>query len=118
MAGGHWFVLQSIAWGRMFVTFARHDSLAMALIETFDGRHPCRLCVQIQEGRQQEAQKSEKLPWDKPEKMPELFCEARRVALPPASTSLAVAPPVRLDFFYHFVESPPKPPPRAGVAVL
>jgi hypothetical protein len=117
-AGAHWFVAQSIAWARMFADYARRDPIAVALVETFDGRHPCKLCLQIRAARQQEAQKSAKLPWLKPEKMPELFCNARPITVPPPPAIPAAVPVARADFFYYFIESPPRPPPRSAVAAL
>lgn len=116
MAGGQWFVLQSIAWVRMFADYAQQGSLAMALVETLDGRHPCKMCLQIQQGRQQEARKGAKFPWLKPEKMPELCCDARPVTLRPPPAIAGAALVARLDFFYDFIESPPTPPPRSAVA--
>jgi len=118
MAGAHWFVAQSIAWARMFADHARREPIAVALVETFDGRHPCKLCLQIREGRQQEAQKGAKLPWLKPEKMPELLCDARPIIVPPPPTIAAAVPVAQADFFYDFIESPPRPPPRSTVAAL
>ena len=117
-AGGHWYVLQSIAWVRMFAHYARQDSLVVALVETFDGHHPCKLCLQIQQDRQQEARTGAHLPWLKPEKMPELFCHTRPVIVPPPPAIAAAVPVPRLDFFYDFTEPPPTPPPRSAVAAL
>jgi hypothetical protein len=45
--GGHWLVLQSVAWSEMIVEYSRTDSLTVAVEKTFDGRHPCGLCQQI-----------------------------------------------------------------------
>jgi len=52
--GGHWAVLQSVAWARMIVEYAQGDSLTAAVAKTFDGAHPCSLCETVSEGRQQE----------------------------------------------------------------
>jgi len=37
MLGGHWLVLQSVAWTRMLADFSRQDSLPAAISKTFDG---------------------------------------------------------------------------------
>lgn len=118
MTGGPWFVLQTIAWARMIVTYAQHDSLGTALTKTFDGRHPCALCLQIRHEQQEDQHKGGQLPSEKPEKMPELFCGARSITLPLAPEADFGPPAFRLDCYSDFVESPPKPPPRAEMAVL
>lgn len=50
-SGGHWAVLQSIAWSSMLAGNLRSGSLAVAVEHTFDGDHPCPLCRKISEGR-------------------------------------------------------------------
>ena len=52
--GGHWLVLQSVAWTTIVIANARHANLGQALEQTFDGRHPCALCNSIKKGRQSE----------------------------------------------------------------
>ena len=113
MTGGHWTTLQTIAWTRMIIDYSRHAPLSVAIALTFDGRHPCILCLNVQQGRQQEQSEDSKLPWLRPEQSPELFCHARRapVVAPPQSSRPAVPFVPRLHA--DFVESPPSPPPRA-----
>ena len=52
--GGHWAVLQSVAWVGMVVKYAQHGSLESALEKTFDGTHPCQLCQVVLTGRNAE----------------------------------------------------------------
>src|SRR5271156_2363153 len=52
--GGHWAVLQSVAWTTMVFANAKHANLSQALQQTFDGKHPCPLCKTIEKGRQSE----------------------------------------------------------------
>jgi hypothetical protein len=52
--GGHWIVLQSVAWTTMVFTNAKHANLSQALEKTFDGNHPCPLCKCIEKGRASE----------------------------------------------------------------
>jgi hypothetical protein len=52
MSGGHWMLLQSIAWTRMIVVYSQHATLRTAIEETFDGKHPCPMCRMIEAGRQ------------------------------------------------------------------
>jgi hypothetical protein len=117
LLGGHWFTLQSVAWTRMFVGFARTDTLVAALDKTFDGEHPCRMCLGIREARQQEERQQNKLQLLKREKLPELLCEQRYRILPfapaDAGTAIAFVPRLHSDF----LDSPPSPPPRQSNAV-
>ena len=57
LIGGHWFLLQSVAWVAMFNRFSQNNSLATALIKTFDGKHPCQLCKIIEENRKSDRKK-------------------------------------------------------------
>jgi len=52
--GGHWALLQSVAWASMIVDYSRNATLTVAVEKTFDGQHPCSICHQIQKGRQSE----------------------------------------------------------------
>lgn len=52
--GGHWVVLQSVGWVKMFVEYAQEDSLRVALVKTFDGEHPCSICHTVSDGRKKE----------------------------------------------------------------
>ncbi|MFN2426729.1 MAG: hypothetical protein ABR587_09835 [Candidatus Binatia bacterium] len=54
ISGGHWMVLQSVAWSRMFAANARTDTLVLAVAKTFDSEHRCGMCHQIQRGRENE----------------------------------------------------------------
>ena len=48
VVGGHWAVIQGIAWTQMLWTYAlESDSIVDAVEKTFDGQHPCKLCVGI-----------------------------------------------------------------------
>jgi len=52
--GGHWALLQTVAWASMIVDYSRNGALTEAVEKTFDGQHPCVICQQIQKGRQSE----------------------------------------------------------------
>jgi hypothetical protein len=118
MLGGHWAVLQSIAWTRMLVEFSKQDSLSIAMAKTFDGKHPCPMCLMIREGRQQEERQHKDASLIKTEKMQDFILDHRPTLFPftPAASRDAVptVPRLRADF----VESPPTPPPRGSFAVL
>jgi len=105
--GGHWAFLQGIAWTTMLASFAQSMPLTQAVAFTFDGKHPCQLCVVVQEGQQAEQQEA-KL------KMPEkllLFLDLQTLAPPPPP--LPGEPAWVLDTTSTRLERPPHPPPRA-----
>ena len=55
ICGGHWGMLQAIAWAGMLVNYTRSEaSISTALEKTFDGEHPCDLCVAVKVGRDAE----------------------------------------------------------------
>lgn len=118
LCGGHWFALQTVAWGRMLVDFSRHDSLGTAVAKTFDGRHPCPLCLKVRQGWQQDKQREADRPWLKTEKMPELVWQWRCLTAPPAPTGPRHEQPLVPILQSDFMESPPTPPPRVLFARL
>jgi hypothetical protein len=115
IAGGHWAVVQSVAWAEMLRDYTqRTGSLTVAVEQTFDGQHPCELCRQIQAAKSQEHKQSPAIPG-----APE---DARVKAIP----ADPVARPLerlatRVTFAYTnavfnsgWTEAPPTPPPRPG----
>ncbi|MCC7377487.1 MAG: hypothetical protein IT581_22695 [Verrucomicrobiales bacterium] len=48
---GPWNLLQCFAWTGMAMSFAKESSIGEALTKTFDGKHPCRLCKLVAEGK-------------------------------------------------------------------
>ena len=52
--GGHWVVLQTVAWTEMLADNLQTSSVSEAITKTFDGAHPCKLCKQISSGKQAE----------------------------------------------------------------
>ncbi len=54
LSGGHWALLQGVAWGRMMHTYSTQGSFQTAIKKTFDGKHCCPLCKKIEQAKQQE----------------------------------------------------------------
>ena len=52
--GGHWAILQSVAWATMLTENLQSGSMTEAVSKTFDGEHPCALCKRITEGKKSE----------------------------------------------------------------
>lgn len=109
MTGGHWAILQSVAWMRMIVVYSRAAPIRTALEQTFDGQHPCKMCKLIQTEKQASQQQPQLR--QTVEKDDGMYCErqaptvvdARRSWIPSARDP---APLSRSD-------PPPVPPPRA-----
>ena len=114
--GGPWSLLQTIAWVRMVVVYSQQGSLTSALAKTFDGRHPCALCLQVRHGEQEDQQNNHQTPREKTEKMTELVWDAPSIAVPPAPTVFVEVPLPSPASYFHGLDSPPTPPPRARVA--
>ncbi len=110
-SGGHWLLLQSVAWANMIVAFSQTDSLTTALEKTFDGRHPCPLCKKIQQGRKTEQQKQ---PLLRLERMPEWICDPARVTIPQPACWDPSPTGFRNRFHTDFLPEPLEPPPKTG----
>ena len=52
--GGHWAILQTVAWTGMLANNLRSSTLCEAIEHTFDGKHPCCLCRHIAAGKKAE----------------------------------------------------------------
>jgi hypothetical protein len=104
--GAHWALLQSVAWVSMAVSYSQTFTLKDALVKTFDGRHPCKICKAVQEGK-----KSERKPESpKPITKLELFCGAQGLAV-----KAPIFSPICTDFTNPSgatATAPPTPPPR------
>jgi hypothetical protein len=104
--GGHWVVLQSVAWTTMIVENARHSALSVAFEKTFDGKHPCALCTSIGKGRQNEKKQDAQVADGKLN----LFCQTNAVTFrKPHDCWLLTAPDTFSQTLPH---RPSVPPPR------
>ncbi len=79
IAGGHWAVLQTVAWAQMVCDYSQNATVAEAVEKTFSGEAPCPMCKSIAAERQKE----EKAPATvKVEKKGEVFLATGRDLLP------------------------------------
>ncbi len=108
--GGHWALLQTVAWTNMLATNLQTDSLPEALAKTFDGEHPCKMCKQIDAGK-------------KSEKKSEFPGAAKKIEFTHAPSRHVFAAPT--DFWLQndfspnsdsLTHTPPVPPPRGFFA--
>jgi hypothetical protein len=56
--GGHLALLQTVAWGRMLMTYSNGTTMAVAVEKTFDGGHPCSLCKLVSRTKSEEKEKN------------------------------------------------------------
>jgi hypothetical protein len=57
--GLQWPLLQSVAWVNMLVSYCKKDGLEQAVVKTFDGNHPCKICKIVDEGKKAEKKHSD-----------------------------------------------------------
>nr|MCH1922634.1 hypothetical protein [Shewanella ferrihydritica] len=55
LCGGHWGVMQAVAWTSMLADYSAQDGFVVGAKKTFDGEHPCCMCKAIQEGKKKES---------------------------------------------------------------
>ena len=110
--GVHWHLLQSVAWARMLADYSRTNSWSDAIERTFDGKHPCPMCVEIRDGRQQEERNRQETPWVSVERTLDMLFEHRAAIVPQAPSAATTAVPFVPRGCDDFAASPPKPPPR------
>jgi hypothetical protein len=104
--GTHWVLFQSIAWTSMLAENLEKTSLGEALDRTFDGRHPCEICRQIETGKKSDRKSEASSPARKLE-----FCRMESFIrfLPPARLFV----PAKASAWFDSLSSPPPvPPPR------
>ena len=110
VVGGHWAVLQTVAWTTMLASNLRTDSLETAVTKTFDGQHPCKLCKVISAAK-------------KAEKKSEAPAIGKKLEFVSARSALVFSPPQ--DFWLQaelapssttLTHAPPLPPPRPHAA--
>jgi len=104
--GLHWGLFQSVAWVGMVVSYSQDAPLKEALVKTFDGKHPCSLCKEIDRGKQSE-KKSESLPTAK--KFEFLYSGAAFVFTAPCHGWVTLWPDSSMC---SLVRTPPLPPPK------
>ena len=104
--GLHWAFFQTLAWAQMVITYSQNASLAEALKKTFDGKHPCKLCKNIQES-------------ERSEKKADSEVECKMFEFSFVASEFVFSPPVLLDepgpvneSAAALAETPPVPPPK------
>jgi hypothetical protein len=85
--GGHWGVLQTVAWANMIWTYSTKDGSVLAgAKKTFDGEHPCNMCDSIKEAKKQE------------KKAPEILSATKKIELFALNDASLLPVPVSASF--------------------
>ena len=107
--GGHWMLLQAVAWTGMLISYSNGGSFVEAVEKTFDGEHPCPMCKRIAQERKQEKQRADMNLVSKLDL--KFVLPAARPAPVPVFSMGAWE---RVDFTAPVLtNAPPVPPPRA-----
>ena len=111
VTGGHWAMLQGVAWATMVKDFSRTGSLTLAVGKTFDGKHPCPMCKKIASARTIE----EKAPLTvKIDKKAEVFLASASTLIPLPVVSSCDYPPHPFLNVPEQLSAPPVPVPIAA----
>jgi hypothetical protein len=111
IAGGHWAVLQTVAWTGMAIEYSRDSSLAAALTKTFSGKAPCKMCKTIEAGKEKESRLPATVKADK--KIDKFLARSVRAVLLPPEEKYSY-PPVFDEAASARPASPPAPVPIAA----
>jgi hypothetical protein len=106
--GGHWAALQVTAWVGMLVKYSHAEGVQVGISKTFDGKHPCDLCVRIAKNTQTEKKQGSQLDAAKIY----LVAHAQGWTLQPPRSSWRLRT-IIVSLLGHD-RSPPVPPPRAS----
>lgn len=111
VAGGHWAMLQGVAWATMVHDFSKNGTLTQAVEKTFDGKHPCPLCKKISKARISEEKAPVTVKFDK---KAEAFVASRGSEVPlPVFRKLVYGPAPFVVMPERFF-APPVPVPIAA----
>lgn len=114
LTGGHWGVLQCVAWTKMLVEYSTEEGLLEGARKTFDGEHPCCMCKSIAAAKQQEKKEPLQLPSGlKDLAFKDLMPPAGSLLPPPRFFELPlISTPFAASTHSEIGRRPPSPPPR------
>lgn len=110
LCGGHWWIVQGVAWAGMVQDYSAHTSLIRAVGMTISGEFPCAMCAKIAESKKHEAQ---------PETVQ--FVKAQKDIIGVTLFKLSYPPEFSPAYFWNKTDcylapqfDRPTPPPRVG----
>ena len=113
LLGGSFGVLQMVAWASMLIQYSSSEGVSEGFTKTFNGEHPCSLCVAIKDAKSSESEKQPLQVAGEKLSLKELaFAPSFDLKPPRANT---VPPAFHTDPVDHFTarsDAPPLPPPR------
>lgn len=109
--GVHLPLWQAVAWSSMLVSYSRDRSLGDAVAMTFDGEHPCPMCVAIENAQVETAghDQADGIEQRTHREVPGITAALVMLTMPPVSTSSRPCPDAVLPAPVYF--PPPSPPP-------
>ncbi len=108
IAGGHWAVLQGIAWVQMVHQYSQYVSVAEAVEKTFSGEAPCSMCKKIAAAKHKEEKAPATVKLDKKAEI--LSIAENELLQKPAARDFAWLRPVGTSFDAR-ADAPPTPVP-------
>ncbi len=118
LTGGHYGVLQCVAWAGMWWSYSEESGWAQAAEDTFSGEKPCSLCNAIADAKERERGGDENFPASRDLKNSlKDFAATKGVALKqPVAVECEVMNGAAPDsWFGSWLIAPPLPPPRSEV---
>lgn len=106
--GGHWVVLQSVAWVGMVANYSQESTITEAVAKALSGKVPCKLCKFVAEGKQSERQQE----FQKPTVKLDLLSELSLIVFDAPPFEPVLSPGASLAITW--LEAPPVPPPLAA----
>jgi hypothetical protein len=106
--GGHWYVLQAVAWANMIREYSQVVPVSQAVSMTLSGQYPCAMCHLLAE---KENQHSQMVALEKVEKF-----------LPPREGAMLKIVSASMEYaefsrpLFGRTEAPPTPPPRLALS--
>jgi len=108
MVGGHWGILQGVAWVKMTWDLSTDQTITAAIDQVLKGENPCRLCHAVATGKKAE----QDLPLIKQKLKLDFEWRLKSVQIFPPRMNLPERTPI--VFGQLRVHTPPLPPPRVA----
>jgi hypothetical protein len=106
LLGGHWAILQTAAWVGMVIDYSQSEGVETGIAKTFDGKHPCQVCLSIVQNKEKEGKQTANLNLAK---LYLVYQAPRWALLPPAASGELE---VSLSLLNGMTLKPAVPPPR------